>query len=65
MTDFNIAEVTVTHTYHYEPSDYLNYCDETNTAPSLEGYIEFIWPEIQADFPNSNMHTYEVTYTES
>jgi hypothetical protein len=65
MQPFNVAQIAVTHTYYYEPSDYLEYCQENNIIPTEAGFYNFILPEIDEDFPNSQHHPYSVTYTES
>lgn len=62
MTDFNIAEIVVTHTYHYEPDEYLAYCESNNEEPTEEGFILYLQPEIAEDFPNSSAHPLTVTY---
>ncbi len=64
MTDFNIAEIAVTHTFYYEPSNYLEYCQENGILPTEDGFCNFILPEIDEDFPNCRHHPYEVTYTQ-
>ena len=63
MTEFNIAEIEVTHTLYYEPSDYLEYCQENGIIPTEAGFYNFILPEIDEDFPNCHHHPYKVVYT--
>jgi len=63
MDQFNIAEIEVTHTYYYEPSDYLEYCEENDITPTETGFFNFILPEVNEDFPNSQHHPYKVIYT--
>jgi len=65
MKTFNIAEITVTHTYCYEPSDYLEYCEENDITPTETGFFNFILPEVNEDFPNSQHHPYTVTYKDN
>lgn len=60
MTDFNIAEISVTHTYYYQPDEYLDYCEENDIEPTQEGFFNFVLPEINADFPISDTHTYKI-----
>ena len=62
MIDFNIIDVTVTHTYHYDPSEYLECCEQNGIAPTEAGFIDFIEDEVQADFPISTYHSYVVNY---
>lgn len=62
MNSFNIAQIAVTHTYYYEPSDYLEYCEENDIEPTRRGFFNFVLPEIQEDFPNSKHHHYSITY---
>jgi hypothetical protein len=45
MPDFNIIDVTVTHTYHYDPSEYLECCEQNGIAPTEAGIIDFIQDE--------------------
>jgi hypothetical protein len=65
MTNFNIAEISVTHTYYYQPDDYLEYCQENDIEPTEEGFYNFILPEINEDFPSSGCHLYEVIHTKA
>lgn len=65
MTDFNIAEISVTHTYYYQPDKYLEYCEENDIEPTQEGFFNFVLPEINADFPISDTHTYKIIRGES
>ena len=63
MQTFNVAEIAVTHTYYYEPSEYLEHCDENDIEPTEAGFYNFVLPEIDEDFPRSDFHLYEVIYT--
>lgn len=63
MSDFNIAEISVTHTYYYQPDEYLEYCRENDIEPTQEGFFNFTLPEINDDFPGTDYHPYEVIYT--
>lgn len=65
MCAFNIAEIAVTHTYYYQPDEYLAYCDQHNLQPTEAGFYNFILPEINEDFPGNDYHPHTVTYTES
>lgn len=65
MTNFNIAEISVTHTYCYQPDEYLEYCLENDIEPNEVGFFEFILPEVNEDFPTCDHHPYEVIYTKS
>lgn len=65
MTDFNIAEISVTHTYSYQSYEYLEYCEENDIEPTQEGFLNFVLPEINADFPISDVHTYKIIRDES
>ncbi len=62
MPDFNIIDVTVTHTYHYDPYEYLKYCEGNDLTPTEEGFINFIQAEVQEDFPISTYHNCVVNY---
>lgn len=57
---FDIAEIVVTHSYHYDPSQYLKACEEDGEEPTEEGFYNYILPEINEDFPQSSWHPYEV-----
>lgn len=65
MPDFNIAEIAVTHTLYYEPSEYLDYCEENDIEPTESGFLNFIQPEIDEDFPNCASHICEIIHTNS
>jgi hypothetical protein len=62
MTVFNVSEIIVTHTYHYVPDEYLNYCADNDVEPTECGFYSFILPEIHEDFPNNRVHPYTVVY---
>ncbi len=38
----------------YSPEAYLEYCEESEIAPSQEGFMEFIQDWIDEDFRNGN-----------
>ena len=63
MTDFNIAEISVTHTYYYQPDEYLEYCKENDLEPTQDGFFNFVLPEINEDYPIRDFHPYKVIYT--
>lgn len=62
---FNVTEIVVTHTYHYSPSEYVGYCEDNDKGPTLDGFIEYILPEINEDFPKSKFHPHRVLTTDS
>jgi len=62
MPDFNIAEVSVTHTYYYSTSEYLEHCNLNNLEPTEADFLEYIQSDIDNDFPNSDSHICEVIY---
>ena len=57
---FNLAEIVVTHTYHYDSSEYISYCADNEEEPTEEGFYAFMLPEISEDFPSSSWHPYTV-----
>lgn len=62
MPEFNIAEVSVTHTCYYTPETYLEMCKELGTEPSEDEYLNFLQEEIDDDFPKFDNHTVQITY---
>ena len=46
MTNFNISEIAVTHTYYYQADEYLEYCEENDIEPTEDGFYNFILPSI-------------------
>ena len=64
MTNFNVAEIVVTHTYHYTPDDYLDYCAHNDELPTTDGLIRYLQTEIDADFPNSSSHPFTIIYND-
>lgn len=65
MTQFNVAELAVSHTYYYEPSEYLSHCEDNEIEPSEQGFIDYTMPEINSDFPLSNCHPTRVIYRDA
>lgn len=65
MPDFNIAEVSVTHTCHYSPAIYLEHCEAIGVEPNEEEYLNFIQDEIGEDFPSFAYHKLHITYSDS
>lgn len=37
-SSFNVSEVVVTRTFHYEPRSYLEYCEESGEEPTEKGF---------------------------
>lgn len=64
MSNFNISEIAVTHTYYYQPDEYLEYCTENDIEPTEDGFYNFILPEINRDFPISDKHSARIIYTD-
>lgn len=60
---FQVAEIVVTHTYHYQPQEYLDYCKEYDEEPTEQGFFNYILPEINQDFPGTDWHPYRVIKT--
>ena len=60
---FQIAEIVVSHTYHYQPDEYLAYCNDVGEEPSEQGFFAYILPEVNADFPGTDWHPYRVVKT--
>lgn len=65
MTQFNVAELAVSHTYYYDPSEYLSYCKDSDIEPSEQGFIDYTMPEINGDFPLSDWHPTRVIYRDA
>lgn len=54
--DFNVVELAVSHTYYYSAEDYLSFCKDSEIEPSEQGFVDFVLPEINDDFPRSDWH---------
>jgi hypothetical protein len=65
MSEFNITEVSVTHTCYYNPAIYLEHCEALGTEPNEDEYLDFIQDEINEDFPSFQYHKVDITYNKS